>query len=107
MLKLKLSYPGKDEELAILNRMADIVPDVRIEPVLSPADLADFRQAIDAIYLDDKIKRYIVEIVHATRQPADYGLNIGPYIQYGASHVRRFFWRAARAARHFSRAVAM
>ena len=37
------------------------------------------------IYVDDKIKRYIVDIVHATRQPGDYGLDIGPYIQYGAS----------------------
>ncbi len=85
MLKLKLTYPAKDEELAILDRMARIEPDIRIDPVLSPADLAELRKAIDAIYLDDKVKRYIVEIVQATRQPGDYGLNLGPYIQYGAS----------------------
>jgi MoxR-like ATPase len=97
MLKLKLTYPAKSEELAILDRMARIEPDMAIEPVLSPADLADFRKAIDAIYLDDKIKRYIVEIVHATRQPADYGLNLGPYVQYGASPRATIF--LARGAR--------
>jgi MoxR-like ATPase len=97
MLKLKLTYPGKDEELAILERMGRIEPDIRIEPVLSPADLAEFRRAIDATYLDDKVKRYIVEIVHATRNPADYGLNIGPYIQYGASPRATIF--LARGAR--------
>jgi MoxR-like ATPase len=97
MLKLKLTYPAKDEELAILERMARIEPDMRIEPVVSPADLAEFRRTIDAIYLDDKVKRYIVEIVHATRQPADYGLNLGPYIQYGASPRATIF--LARGAR--------
>ncbi len=97
MLKLKLTYPGKDEELAILERMARIEPDIRVEPVVSPADLADIRHMIDAIYLDDKVKRYIVEIVHATRQPADYGLNLGPYIQYGASPRATIF--LARGAR--------
>jgi MoxR-like ATPase len=98
MLKLKLVYPGKDEELAILDRMARIEPDIRIDPVVSPGDIAEFRQAIDAIYLDDKVKRYIVEIVHATRQPADYGLNLGPYIQYGASpRATIFLARGARA----------
>jgi MoxR-like ATPase len=98
MLKLKLVYPAKDEELAILDRMARIEPDVHIDPVLSPDDIAEFRKAIDAIYLDDKVKRYIVEIVHATRQPSDYGLNLGPYIQYGASpRATIFLARGARA----------
>jgi MoxR-like ATPase len=98
MLKLKLTYPIKDEELAILERMARIEPDVRAQAVLSPADIVDFRREIDAIYFDDKIKRYIVEIVHATRQPSDYGLNLGPYIQYGASpRATIFLARGARA----------
>ncbi len=98
MLKLKLTYPSKDEELAILERMARIEPNVHAEAVLAPADLAEFRREIDAIYLDDKVKRYIVEVVHATRQPADYGLTIGPYIQYGASpRATIFLARGARA----------
>jgi MoxR-like ATPase len=98
MLKLKLTYPAKKEELAILDRMGGIDPDVNVEPVLAPADIAEFRKEIDAIYVDDKVKRYIVEIVHATRQPADYGLNIGAYIQYGASpRATIFLVRGARA----------
>jgi MoxR-like ATPase len=97
MLKLKLTYPAKDEELAILDRMARIEPKIAIDPVVAPSDLMEFRQAIDATYIDDKVKRYIVEIVQSTRQPADYGLNLGPYIQYGASPRATIF--LARGAR--------
>jgi MoxR-like ATPase len=85
MLKLQLNYPSKEEELAILDRMALIEPDVNIEPVLAPADIFALRKTIDSIYLDDKVKKYIVEIVHATRRPKDFGLALEPYIQYGAS----------------------
>jgi MoxR-like ATPase len=85
MLKLHLTYPNKDEELAILDRMALIEPDVSIQPVLSAAEIFDLRKTIDGIYLDEKVKKYIVEIVHATRRPKDYGLNLETYIQYGAS----------------------
>jgi MoxR-like ATPase len=98
MLKLKLTYPSKEDELAILERMSAIEPRLDVEAVLGPADLIRLRQAIDAVYTDDKIKRYIVDIVHATRQPGDYGLDIAPYIQYGASpRATIFLTRAARA----------
>ncbi len=85
MLKLKLSYPTKEEELTILDRMAQIDADLRIEPVLTAADLFEMRRGIDAIYLDDKVKRYIVDLVQATRRPRDFGLDLENYIQYGAS----------------------
>jgi MoxR-like ATPase len=98
MLKLKLDYPSKEEELAILNRMAAIDPDVSVEPVLSAQDIIELRRAIDGVYVDDKVKRYIVEIVHATRRPAEYGLDLAPYIQYGASpRATIFLTRGARA----------
>lgn len=98
MLKLKLDYPSKEEELAILDRMAAVDPDLTVNAVLGPADLAEFRRAIDAVYVDDKIKRYIVDIVHATRRPAEYGLDLAAYIQYGASpRATIFLTRAARA----------
>jgi len=97
MLKLKLGYPTRDEELAILNRMAAVEPDLAIEAVLSAADVFRLRQAIDQIYVDDKIKRYIVDIVHATRTPGEYGLDIGPLVQYGASpRATIFLTRGAR-----------
>jgi MoxR-like ATPase len=97
MLKLKLGYPTKTEELEILNRMAAVEPDLSIQPVLSAADIFELRGAIDQVYVDEKIKRYIVDIVHATRSPADYGLDISPYIQYGASpRATIFLTRGAR-----------
>ncbi len=98
MLKLKLEYPSKEEELAILNRMSPIEPVIAVDPVLTAADVFALRRAVDRIYVDDKIKRYIVEIVHATRRPADYGLDIAPYVQYGASpRATIFLTRGARA----------
>jgi MoxR-like ATPase len=97
MLKLKITYPDKEEELAILNRMATVEPDLTIDPVLAPEEIFQLRQGIDQIYVDDKIKRYLVDVVHATRRPADYGLDITPYIQYGASpRATIFLTRAAK-----------
>jgi MoxR-like ATPase len=99
MLKLKLDYPSKEDELAILNRMAAIEPSLVVDPVLAPEDIFQLRRAIDGIYVDDKIKRYIVEIVHATRKPAEHGLDIAPYIQYGASpRATIFLTRGARGS---------
>src|SRR5262245_59467297 len=98
MLKLKLTYPSRDEELAILERMSAIDQPGGISAVLAPQDLCELRQTIDAWYMDEKIKRYIVEIVLATRRPGDYGLDIAPYIQYGASPRGTIYLaRAARA----------
>jgi MoxR-like ATPase len=98
MLKLKLTYPNKDEELQILKRMSAVEPDLTISPVLAPADIFQMRAAIDQIYTDEKIQRYIVDIVDATRNPIAYGLDIGPYVQYGASpRATIFLARAAKA----------
>ena len=98
MLKVKLTYPSKEEELAILNRMAAVEARVAAEPVLSADDVFDLRRAIDAVHVDDKVKRYIVDVVHATRNPGEYGLDIGPYVQYGASpRATIFLTRGARA----------
>jgi MoxR-like ATPase len=98
MLKLKITYPSKDEELAILNRMAAVEPVLEVQPVLTAADIFELRAAIDQVYVDDKIKRYIVDVIHATRHPAEHGLDIAPYIQYGASpRGTIFLTRGARA----------
>jgi MoxR-like ATPase len=101
MLKLKLTYPSKEDELLILNRMSAIEPDLTIDAVLAPADLFALRKALDEIYVDDKIKRYIVDIIHCTRKPADYGLDIAPYIQYGASPRATIFLARASKAQAF------
>jgi MoxR-like ATPase len=97
MLKLKLSYPDKEEELEILNRMAAINPNLSVSAVLGPEDIFALRDAIDQIYMDEKIKRYIVDVVYATRQPSEHGLDIGPFVQYGASPRATIF--LARAAK--------
>jgi MoxR-like ATPase len=97
MLKLKLTYPNRDEELAILDRMSVVDPQLYVEPVLGPDELKELRKAVDEIYVDAAIKGYIVDIVHATRRPAEYGLNIAPYIQYPASpRATIFLTRAAK-----------
>jgi MoxR-like ATPase len=97
MLKLKLSYPSKDEELTILNRMSAIEPDLSVHAVLTPEQILELRRALDQIYVDEKIQRYIVDVVHATRTPNDYGLDIAPYVQYGASpRATIFLTRAAK-----------
>ncbi len=85
MLKLKITYPSREEELEILNRMAQTQAQPTIESVVSTDDIMQARRVVDEIYLDDKIKQYIVDIVYATRTPSVYGLDIGPHIDCGAS----------------------
>jgi MoxR-like ATPase len=98
MLKLKLTYPNKEEELQILKRMAAVEPDLSVSAVLSSADIFGMRRALDLIYIDEKIQRYIVDVVDATRHPSSYGLDIAPYVQYGASpRATIFLTRAAKA----------
>jgi len=98
MLKLKVAYPSKDEELLILDRMVAVEPRIFVEPVLGPDDLFALRAGLDQIYMDDKIKRYIVDVVHATRRPAEYGLDLAAFIQYAASpRATIFLARAAKA----------
>src|SRR5262249_43480400 len=98
MLKLKLNYPNKEEELAILNRMSAINPDLGVSPVLGPAELFELRRLIDDLHMEDSIKRYIVDIVQSTRKPTEYGLDLATLIQYGASvRATIFLSRAAKA----------
>jgi MoxR-like ATPase len=85
MLKVVIDYPNRDEELAILDRMGPIEPHLDVKSVLSASELTELRRAVDAIYVDEKIKSYIVDLVRATRKPTDYGLEMTGLIQYGAS----------------------
>jgi MoxR-like ATPase len=85
MLKLRVGYPHKSEEKEIMRRMAGRDP-VPLERVASPEQILAARDDIMNVYMDEKIEDYIVSIVHATREPGDYGLaSITPLIQYGAS----------------------
>lgn len=85
MLKVLISYPKKEEEALIIRQQ--IRPESQeIRPVVSIADILDLRRLAAEIYIDEKIERYIVDIVFATRQPADYGLeHFKSFISFGAS----------------------
>ena len=85
MLKVTVDYPTPQEERVILDRMAMTRPDQSISPVMKPEDIMQARRAVDEIYIDDKIKDYIVSLVVATRDPSTVNLDIGHLIQYGAS----------------------
>jgi len=85
MLKLKIIYPPKDDELRILRKMAKSAPATDVDPVIEPSDIVQLRQLADEIYMDEKIEEYIVNLVQATRTPKEYNLNIEDLIQYGAS----------------------
>ncbi len=85
MLKVTVTYPSREQEREILDRMATTTPQTSVEPVMSPEDITRARQAVDDIYIDDKIKDYIVSLVFATRDPAAYQLDLKGLIQYGAS----------------------
>jgi MoxR-like ATPase len=85
LLKVKVVYPTMEEEHQVLKRMARSAPNIEVAAVLSPADILRLRALSDEIYMDEKIEDYILNIVQATRAPAEYGLNIGDLIRYGAS----------------------
>jgi MoxR-like ATPase len=85
MLKLRVGYPHKHEEKEIMRRMAGREP-APVERVASPEQILAARAEIAGTYMDEKIEDYIVDIVHATREPGDYGIgDITPLILYGAS----------------------
>ena len=85
MLKLLVTYPSKHQEREILDRMATTQPAQPIEAVLQPSDIADARRVVDEIYIDDKIKDYIVDLVVTSRDPGSHRVPIEGLIQYGAS----------------------
>ena len=85
MLKLRITYPSRQEEKEIMERVV-VGSDFHLEPVISPQDIVAAREAVNPIYIDDKIKDYIVNIVFATREPASFGLReLDGLIEYGAS----------------------
>ncbi|MGI8906610.1 MAG: AAA family ATPase [Candidatus Sumerlaeaceae bacterium] len=135
MLKLKVTYPSKKEERAILDRMTDprtedpagmaaaldtnpreIATAVAHAPssngrsnefgvraVASTADILRARKLVQQIYVDEKVKNYILDLVFATRRPEDYKINVGQYIEYGASPRATIFLAVAAKAYAFLR----
>lgn len=85
MLKLVVNYPSKKEEKEILERMA-IGKTIKVNPVLDIDRILALRQLMHEIYIDEKVKDYVLDLVFATRNPQDYKLaDLKPLISYGAS----------------------
>jgi MoxR-like ATPase len=85
MLKLRVGYPTRDEEKEIMRRMAGGEP-ITVEHVATPVAIMEARRRIAELYMDDRIVDYIVDIVHATREPKQYGLEaLVPLVEFGAS----------------------
>lgn len=85
MLKLRISYPDKKEEKEILERMAMSGKIIEVKPVITTEDIFRARQVVNQVYVDDKIKDYIIDLVFATREPHAYNIDVSDYISFGAS----------------------
>ncbi|MGE5806426.1 MAG: AAA family ATPase [Ignavibacteria bacterium] len=85
MLKVKITYPERDEELKIMRQnVSDFMP--AVNPVINSEDILKARNLVHEVYVDEKIERYILDIVFATRSPKQFGLNrLADYISFGAS----------------------
>ena len=85
LMKVLIGYPSKVEESEIIKMNIAAEP-VQVRPMVTPADIVDTRKVVQQIYIDEKIQKYIVDIVFATRFPSDYGLNdLRSMISFGAS----------------------
>lgn len=86
MLKINITYPAREEEHKILKEMAVTDKEIKISPVTGPEDIKRARRVVNEIYMDEKLEKYIIDVVFATREPAKYKLNdLASLIQYGAS----------------------
>jgi len=103
MLKVRVSYPNRQEERAIVDRMgAGEVPGP--DPVVTPEDIVRAREVVDTVYTDPKIKDYVVDLVLATRDPASCGLpDLAPMIEYGCSPRASIYLTKAAKAHAFLR----
>jgi len=84
MLKVRVGYPSKNDELEIVRRYTQgTVP--TIKQVATKEDILAMQAACDEVFVDENIRKYVVELVFATRRPKDYGLDLGYLVEYGAS----------------------
>ncbi len=100
MLKLKVDYPDIKEERQILDRMAGD-DDIKVSKVVSPADILRVRQVVKEVYVDDRIKDYIVQLVYASRRPQEFKMDLKDLIQFGASPRATIYLAQAGRAHAF------
>jgi len=86
MLKVKIDYPDQEEELEIMRRNLSGAVFQEVRPVVQPEAILKARESVQKVYMDEKVQRYILDIVFATRNPSEYGLpQLQPLINYGGS----------------------
>jgi MoxR-like ATPase len=85
MLKLKVGYPSRTDERTILDRMSSTAPNLSVDAVTTLDAISEARKLVNEVYVDPKIRDYIVDLILATRDPSAYKLDLGQYIQFGAS----------------------
>ena len=103
MLKLSVTYPSPEEELEIIRRVTK-AGEIQVNPVISPKDIQHARDVVKEVYIDEKIEKYIVDIVFATRNPEQYGLNeLKELINYGGSPRASIYLTLAAKAHAFLR----
>jgi MoxR-like ATPase len=103
MLMIKVGYPSREDERAIMDRMTSGMK-VSANPVASPQRIAEARSVVQQVYIDEKIRDYIVSIVHATREPKAHGLGeLADFISFGASPRASIYLNLAARAHAFLR----
>jgi MoxR-like ATPase len=102
MLKLRVTYPNKQEERMILDRMMG-GPLADVAAVASLEDIARARNVVKDVYVDEKIRNYIIDLVFATRQPELYRVPIEGFVAYGASPRASIYLTQAAQAHAFTR----
>jgi MoxR-like ATPase len=102
MLKINIGYPNKEEELKILKAMAVTDKRLDVKAVITPDKVIEARKTINEIYIDEKIERYIIDIVFATRDPKSYGIkDLEGMMEYGASPRASIYLAVAAKAYAF------
>ena len=101
MLKLSVDYPSREEERLILDRMASTGDPPTASSIVTPDEILAARKLVDSVYMDDKVKEYIIDLVVATRDPAAFELDLAAFIQYGASPRATLFLTLAAKAQAF------
>ncbi len=102
MMKVLVDYPSYEDELEIMLRSATTAPDIQVSPVVQPDEIFRARTLIDRIYVDQRVQRYIVDLVFASRKPAQFGIAaLESMIEFGASPRASIFMLLASKAHAF------
>jgi len=105
MLKVKVSYPSKEEERKIVDRMAGGQPEPQVSKVIDPAMIGEAKRGVEQVLVDEKVRNYVVDLVHATRDPSGAGVkDLDGMLEMGASPRASIYLTKAAKAHAFLQA---